>query len=415
MIIREKYLSKIRPFYDQDLIKVIMGIRRCGKSVILLQIIDELKEKGIPESQIIYINFENEDYSFIKDDLDLHNYIKEKIINTEKYYLFFDEIQNVEHWEKAINSFKASKNVSIFITGSNSDLLSGELATHIAGRYVSFKVYPFTFKEVCELKNLTDKQDIETAFNDYIIWGGMPQRFMMTDEFQVRTYLTDVYDSILVKDIISRFNIKDLDLFNRVVEYIVTTPSQNFSADNLSNYFANKDDREVSKNTLYNYLEYMAKAMLVNKAERYDVRGKRILTGKYKYYLTDLGLGQIKNTGKRLQIGAYLENIVYNELISAGYDVKIGGIDKGEIDFIATRFKEKIYIQVAYILADDSVVEREFGAFKTIEDNFPKYVLTMDKLDFSQDGIIHKNIIDWLLEDRYYILQTLENCEKMLT
>ena len=223
---------------------------------------------------------------------------------------------------------------------------------------------------------------------------------MMTDEFQVRTYLTDVYDSILVKDIISRFNIKDLDLFNRVVEYIVTTPSQNFSADNLSNYFANKDDREVSKNTLYNYLEYMAKAMLVNKAERYDVRGKRILTGKYKYYLTDLGLGQIKNTGKRLQIGAYLENIVYNELISAGYDVKIGGIDKGEIDFIATRFKEKIYIQVAYILADDSVVEREFGAFKTIEDNFPKYVLTMDKLDFSQDGIIHKNIIDWLLEDR---------------
>ena len=400
MIIREKYLSKIRPFYDQDLIKVIMGIRRCGKSVILLQIIDELKEKGIPESQIIYINFENEDYSFIKDDLDLHNYIKEKIINTEKYYLFFDEIQNVEHWEKAINSFKASKNVSIFITGSNSDLLSGELATHIAGRYVSFKVYPFTFKEVCELKNLTDKQDIETAFNGYIIWGGMPQRFMMTDEFQVRTYLTDVYDSILVKDIISRFNIKDLDLFNRVVEYIVTTPSQNFSADNLSNYFANKDDRDVSKNTLYNYLEYMAKAMLVNKAERYDVRGKRILTGKYKYYLTDLGLGQIKNTGKRLQIGAYLENIVYNELISAGYDVKIGGIDKGEIDFIATRFKEKIYIQVAYILADDSVVEREFGAFKTIEDNFPKYVLTMDKLDFSQDGIIHKNIIDWLLEDR---------------
>ena len=400
MIIREKYLSKIRPFYDQDLIKVIMGIRRCGKSVILLQIIDELKEKGIPESQIIYINFENEDYSFIKDDLDLHNYIKEKIINTEKYYLFFDEIQNVEHWEKAINSFKASKNVSIFITGSNSDLLSGELATHIAGRYVSFKVYPFTFKEVCELKNLTDKQDIETAFNDYIIWGGMPQRFMMTDEFQVRIYLTDVYDSILVKDIISRFNIKDLDLFNRVVEYIVTTPSQNFSADNLSNYFANKDDRDVSKNTLYNYLEYMAKAMLVNKAERYDVRGKRILTGKYKYYLTDLGLGQIKNTGKRLQIGAYLENIVYNELISAGYDVKIGGIDKGEIDFIATRFKEKIYIQVAYILADDSVVEREFGAFKTIEDNFPKYVLTMDKLDFSQDGIIHKKIIDWLLEDR---------------
>ena len=398
MIIREIYLSKIRPFYDQDLIKVIMGIRRCGKSVLLLQIINELKEKGIEEKQIIYVNFENEDYSFIKNDIDLHNYIKEKITNKEKYYLFFDEIQNVKDWEKAINSFKASKNVSIFITGSNSDLLSGELATHLAGRYVSFKIYPLTFSEVCELKNIKEKEDIEEAFDDYITWGGMPQRFMMTDEMQTKTYLSDIYDSIVVKDIITRFGIKDLDLFNRIVEYIVTTPSQNFSAESLSNYFANKDNREVSKVTLYNYLEYMSKAMLINKADRYDIRGKRILNGKYKYYLTDLGLGQIKNMGKRQQLGAYLENIIYNELISRGYDVKIGNLEKAEIDFIATRFKEKIYIQVAYILADDTVIDREFGAYKGIEDNYPKYVLTMDKHDFSQDGIIHKNVIDWLLE-----------------
>ena len=398
MIIREIYLSKIRPFYDQDLIKVIMGIRRCGKSVLLLQIIDELKEKGIKEKQIIYINFENEDYSFIKNDIDLHNYIKEKITNKEKYYLFFDEIQNVKDWEKAINSFKASKNVSIFITGSNSDLLSGELATHLAGRYVSFKIYPLTFSEVCELKNIKEKEDIKEAFDDYITWGGMPQRFMLTDEMQTKTYLSDVYDSIVVKDIITRFGIKDLDLFNRIVEYIVTTPSQNFSAENLSNYFANKDNREVSKVTLYNYLEYMTKAMLINKADRYDIRGKRILNGKYKYYLTDLGLGQIKNIGKRQQLGAYLENIVYSELISRGYDVKIGNLEKAEIDFIATRFKEKIYIQVAYILADNTVIDREFGAYKGIEDNYPKYVLTMDKHDFSQEGIIHKNVIDWLLE-----------------
>ena len=400
MIIREIYLSKIRPFYDQDLIKVIMGIRRCGKSVLLLQIIDELKEKGIEEKQIIYINFENEDYSFIKNDIDLHNYIKEKITNKEKYYLFFDEIQNVKDWEKAINSFKTSKNVSIFITGSNSDLLSGELATHLAGRYVSFKIYPLTFSEVCELKNIKEKEkeNIEDAFDDYITWGGMPQRFMLTDEMQTKTYLSDVYDSIVVKDIITRFGIKDLDLFNRIVEYIVTTPSQNFSAESLSNYFANKDNREVSKVTLYNYLEYMSKAMLINKADRYDIRGKRILNGKYKYYLTDLGLGQVKNIGKRQQLGAYLENIVYNELISRGYDVKIGNLEKAEIDFIATRFKEKIYIQVAYILADDTVMDREFGAYKGIEDNYPKYVLTMDKHDFSQEGIIHKNVIDWLLE-----------------
>ena len=399
MIIRERYLTKIRPFYDQDLIKVIMGIRRCGKSVLLLQIIDELKEKGIPESQIIYINFENEDYNFIKDDIDLHNYIKEKIINENKYYLFFDEIQNIKDWEKAINSFKASKNVSIFITGSNSDLLSGELATHLAGRYVSFKLYPLTFSEVCKLKNLNEKKDIEDAFDDYITWGGMPQRFVLTDEMQTRTYLSDVYDSIVLKDIIARFGIKDIDLFNRIVEYIVTTPSQNFSAESLSKYFANKDNREVSKVTLYNYLEYMTKAMLINKADRYDIRGKRILSGKYKYYLTDLGIGQVKNIGKRQQLGAYLENIVYNELISRGYDVKVGNLEKGEVDFIAIRFKEKIYIQVAYILADDSVIDREFGVYKEIQDNYPKYVLTMDKHDFSQNGIIHKNVIDWLLQE----------------
>ena len=399
MLIREKYLSKIRPFYDVDLIKVIIGIRRCGKSVVLLQIMDELKNKGINPSQIIYINFEDEEYSFIKNDKNLHEFVKSKIINDEKYYLFFDEVQNVENWEKAINSFKATKNVSIFVTGSNSDLLSGELATHIAGRYVSFKIYPFTFKEVCELKEIKSREETERAFEDYIKWGGMPQRFVLTDENQTKTYLSDIYNSIVIKDIVERFGIKDLDLFNRVIEYIVTTPSQNFSADSLVKYFLNSDNREVSKVTLYNYLEYMIKAMLINKADRYDVRGKRILNGKYKYYLTDLGLGQIKNTGKKLQLGAYLENLVYNELLSRGYDVKVGNLENGEIDFVATRYEEKIYIQVAYILADEKVEEREFGAYRKIEDNYPKYVLTMDKFDFSRDGIIHKNVIDWLLED----------------
>lgn len=400
MIIREKYLSKIRPFYDQDLIKVIMGIRRCGKSILLQQIIEELKKNNISESQIIYINFEYEDYSFIKNDMDLHEYISKQMTTSKKYYLFFDEIQNVEQWEKAINSFKASKNVSIFITGSNSDLLSGELATHLAGRYVSFKIFPFTLQEVCELKNVTDKNEIENLFNEYIIWGGLPQRFVMTDEYQTRVYLSDIYNSIVVKDIVKRFNIKDLDLLNRIIEYIVTTPSQNFSADNLSNYFMNNDNREVSKVTIYNYLEYMTKAMLISKAERFDIRGKRILNGKYKYYLTDLGIGHIKNFGKRPQMGAYLENIVYNELICRGYDVYVGNSENAEIDFIATRFNEKIYIQVAYILADEKVVEREFCAYKGIDDNYPKYVLTMDKFDFSQDGIIHKNVIDWLLDEK---------------
>ena len=403
MIIREKYLSKIRPFYDQDLIKVITGIRRCGKSVILTQIIDELKKEGITDEQIIYLNFESKEYSNIKNDDDLYLYIKKNLKNKNKYYLFFDEIQNVECWERTVNSFKADlkDNVSIFITGSNSDLLSGELATHLAGRYVSFKVSPFTFKEVCELKGILDKDkyDLVKYFNEYVIWGGLPQRFMLTSEEQVRTYLTDIYNSIVMKDIIERFGIKDLELFNRIVEYIVTTPSQTFSAENLANYFSVNDDRGVTKNTLYNYLEYMSKAMLISKVDRYDVRGKRILNGKYKYYLTDLGIGQVMNTSKKPQMGAYLENIVFNELISRGYDVKVGTLDNGEIDFMALKDGKKEYYQVCFLLGDnESVINREFKSLKEIDDNYPKFVISTDTFDMSEDGIIHKNIIDWLLE-----------------
>ena len=396
MIIRERYLKLIRPFYDQNLIKVLIGIRRSGKSVILTQIMDELKQKSIDSKHIIYMNFEDYDYEAYTDPQKLNDYIKEKINDDEKYYIVFDEIQNVDKWERVVNSLRATKNTSIFITGSNSDLLSSDLATHIAGRYVSFKVTPFTFEEVCELLNVTDSRDIEDAFNDYIKWGGMPQRFMQNDDNSKRTYLYDIYDSIIMKDIVKRFNIKDIDLLRRIITYILTTPSQVFSPDSLKKYMQS-DSRNVSLETLYNYLDYIVRANLISKAERYDVRGKRILTGKYKYYLTDLGFTNVLSVGRKEQIGSYLENIVYNELIARGYNVNVGTLDNGEIDFIATKFNEKIYIQVAYILSDESVITREFGAYKKIEDNYPKYVLSMDKFDLSQNGIIHKNIIDWLL------------------
>jgi len=399
MIKREKYLKRIRPFYEQDLIKVITGIRRCGKSVILNQIMDELRQSGVKDEQIIYINFEFTDYIDINDAKKFNDFIEKKLINKNKYYVFFDEIQNVDRWEKVVNSLKAkyNENISIFITGSNSDLLSGELATHIAGRYVSFKIYPFTFDEVCELKDIKDKDkyELERTFDDYIIWGGMPQRFLMNDELQIKTYLSDVYNSIVVKDIIERFKIKDLDLFNKILTFIMTTPSQTFSADSLTKYLLN-ENIDVSKMTVYNYLEYMCRALLINRADRFDVRGKRIFNGKYKYYLTDLGLGQIINNERKRQMGAYLENIVFNELISRGYDVKVGSLDSGEIDFIATRFEEKEYYQVTFHLSDD-IIEREFGVYKNIQDNYPKYVISCDTFDFSQNGIIHKNIIDFLL------------------
>ena len=395
MIKREKYLEDIRPFYDEDLIKVITGIRRCGKSTLLEQIENELLT-SIDKDHIISMNFEDVRYSDIKNFKELNNYIINLIGDEKKYYLLFDEIQNITDWEKTINSLKATQNVSLFITGSNSDLLSSDLASYLSGRYVSFKMQPFTFSEVCKLKNTID---YENTFLDYIKWGGMPQRFRFDGEQQLRTYLSDVYDSIVMKDIIKRFKITDLDLFNRIVEYIMTTPSQSFSADSLANYLKEKDDRNVSKETIYNYLEYMCKGLLVSKVDRYDVRGKRILNGKYKYYLADLGLGRIMNTSKKEQLGAYIENIVYNELVYRGYEVKIGTLENGEIDFIALKDGKKEYYQVCYILGDnDGVINREFGAYKGIDDNYPKYVISTDKFDMSQDGIIHKNIINWLLE-----------------
>ena len=399
MIIRERYLKEIRKFYDQDLIKVIIGIRRCGKSVLMKQIIDELKTKGIDEEHIIYINFEDYDYDIYTDSHKFHDYVKTKIKDNKKYYLFFDEIQNVDKWEKVINSFKATLNVSIFLTGSNSDILSGELATHISGRYVSFKISPFSFKEVCELKNLLDKNKYELldVFEEYVKWGGLPQVFMQVDDMSKKTYLNDVYNSIIVKDIVTRFNVKDVDLLNRIITYILTTPANTFSAESLSKYFESIS-RSVSLETIYNYIDYITRAMLIEKSSRYDIRGKRILTGKYKYYLTDLGFTNILSEGKKEQLGAYLENIVYNELINHGYTVYIGTNDASEVDFIATRFQEKIYIQVAYLLANEETITREFNAFNNIKDNYPKYVISLDNFDFSKDGIIHKNIIEWLLE-----------------
>ena len=398
MIKREIYLNKIREFYSTDLIKVITGIRRCGKSVLLKQIIEEIMEDGIDEDHIIYINFEDVEYDFIKDYLKLNEYVKEKIKDQQKYYLFFDEVQMVDAWEKAINSFKATLNVSIFVTGSNSKLLSGELATLLSGRYVSFKLAPFSFKEVITLKQLTDRRDIEDAFDDYLLWGGLPQRFEMKSLEGTKTYLSDVFDAIVLKDIVSRHNIKNVSLFHRTMEFLVTNPSQSFSPKNMLDQFQ-KEKIPVSTRTIYQCLDYAEEALLMEKVSGFDIRGKKILTRKDKYYLTDLGLGQILNVNKKTQFGFYLENIVYNELIVRGYEVSVGNNNGKEIDFIATKYNQKEYYQVCYDLSSKITEEREFGAYTNIVDNYPKYVLSMDTLDYSQNGIIHKNVINWLLED----------------
>ena len=304
----------------------------------------------------------------------------------------------VDEWEKVINSFKATLNVSLFITGSNSKLLSGELATLLSGRYVSFRISPFSFSEVVELKNLTDKNDISEEFNEYLFWGGMPQRFEFKNEDAMKTYLSDVFDAIVLKDIVKRNNIKNVNLFQRVIEYLVTNPSQSFSPTNMMNEFENAKI-PISSKTIYECLDYAESSLLMNKVSAYDVRGKRILKRKDKYYLTDLGLGQILNINKKTQFGAYLENIVYNELLLRGYNVSTGINNGKEIDFIVTKHNQKEYYQVTYDLSNQETEKREFEAYSGIDDNYPKYVLSMDKLDYSQNGIIHKNVIEWLLDE----------------
>ncbi len=399
MIKRERYLSRIRGFYHLDLIKVITGIRRCGKSVLLTQIMDELEEQGIDKAHILYLNFEDYDYSFIRTGADLHEYIKAQLQSDGKYYLFFDEIQTVPDFERVINSIRVKFDTSIFITGSNGTLLSGELATYLSGRTVSFRIYPLSFAESCEIRqqNVNDVTDGDLL--EYMTWGGLPQRFQMENEEQTKTFLRDVFDTIVLRDIVQRAGIRDIDLFNRLIEYLACNPSQIFSISSVADYFLSIN-RRVSRETIYNYLERIIASLIMERASRYDIRGKRILTKSDKYYLTDLGLGRIKNSGFKLEMGALLENVVYNELLIRGYEVYVGKTRNAEIDFIATYGQEREYYQVAYYLYDQKVIDREFGAFKDVDDNYPKYVISLDKIDFSRDGIIHKNAISFLLEER---------------
>lgn len=396
MLKREMYLSRIRGFYDTDLVKILVGIRRCGKSVILNQIIDEIKEKGVQEDHIIYINFEFVEYEELQDYKKLNKYIKEKIEDDNKYYIFLDEIQKVDKFETVVNSLRASlKNISIFITGSNSKLLSNEISTVLSGRYVLFNIYPLSYKEFIELTKRNPKSD-ETFWN-FVQWGGLPNRTQFNDENNIKDYLHSVFDSIILRDVVERLGLKDTVLFNLLLQYIVDTTGREFSAENVIRYLKS-EGKSTSSETLYSYLDALCKALIIKKIYRYDIHGKAILKTLNKYYMTDLGIAQIKNNNFEINKSFAIENIVYNELLTRGYEVYIGKTKNGEIDFIATKTGEKIYLQVSYLLADDKVVEREFGAFKGIEDNYPKYVLSMDKLSFSQDGVIHKNIIDWLLE-----------------
>ena len=398
MLKRELYLKRIRDFYDSDLIKILVGIRRSGKSVILEQIIEELKDKGISDNHIIYVNFEFIEFEELTDYKKLNNYIKEKIKDSSMYYLFFDEIQNVDKFEKVVNSLRASQKVSIFITGSNSRLLSEELSTILSGRYVSFRINPLSYKEVLQLKCLEKSTD--EIFQDFVKWGSLPNRFQFQNEEAIKNYLYGVFDSIILRDVVERLKIRDTSLFNLILQYIIDTIGREFSAENIINFLKN-EGREVSTLTIYSYIEALCKALLIRKVYRYDVHGKAVLKTLNKYYVTDLGIAQIKNSKTEIDKSYAIENIVYNELIIKGYEVYTGKTRKGEIDFVATKPNKKIYIQVAFSISNEETKKREFGAYDNIRDNYPKYVITLDKFNFEYNGIKHINLIDFLLDDKF--------------
>ena len=400
LIKRELYLSHIREYYDADLIKVLTGIRRAGKSKILEQIIDELKERGIHETHIVFINFEDLDFQYLNTANKLNEYVKSKIIDDRKYYLFFDEIQHVKDFEKAIASFKATKNCSIFVTGSNSKLLSGELATLLVGRTVEFKIFPFTYKEALDYWKLLGKEVKADFFFDYLKWGGFPQRFNLVNESAVKQYLDSIYNGIISKDILIRNTEIIEHKFKSVCSYVLANAGKEFSAAKIADYMNTVDDRNmigIEKKTIYAYLDKMEKAYFISRVKRFNINGKEVLKTIEKQYAVDLGLRTINTNLINFGDAFFLENIVYNELIVRGYDVFTGKTYKGEVDFVAIKNGKKCFIQVAYYLLDRATIEREFGAFSPIKDASPKFVLSLDQIDLSQKGITHLNIVDFLL------------------
>lgn len=398
---RELYIEKIKPFIDKNIIKVLTGIRRSGKSVMLKLIMEELKQNKIDEKQFININFENLINRELTTADKLHEYILKKASEIKKKcYIFLDEIQEVKDWEKCINSLRVNEeyDFDIYITGSNAKLLSGELSTYLAGRYVEFVIYPFSFKEFLEtLKSI--QQDVSTreAFQKYVKFGGMPFLYNLAFEEEASLqYLKDIYSSIILKDITQRNKIRDTDMLERVISYLIMNVGNNFSATSISKFFKS-ENRKVSVETILNYIKAAEESFLIYRVSRDDLIGKKVLNVNEKYYIADHGMREAILGSNQRDINQIFENIIYLELLRKGYNVRVGKVDNLEVDFVCTKGNEKIYVQVAYLLASSETIEREFTSLEKIDDNYPKYVISMDEFDMSRNGIKHINIIDFLM------------------
>ena len=403
MLKRDEYIKKIVPFIDKDVIKVLTGIRRSGKSVMLKLLMEELKNRGINENQFIYINFENLKYRKLKNYERLYDFILNKVDDKYKsYYIFLDEIQEVEEWERCVNSLRVDEDFKfdIYITGSNAKLLSGELSTYLAGRYIEFVVYPFSFKEFFEIIQEKNQEiKVKEAFQKYVKFGGMPFLHNLDYNFEASMqYLQDLYASIILKDITQRNNIRDTDLLERIINYVVMNIGNTFSATSISKFFKS-ENRKVATETILNYIKACEEAFLVYRVARNDLLGKKILNVNEKYYIADHGIREAIMENNQKNINQVLENIVYFEILRRGYNVKTGKVDNLEVDFVCKKNDETIYIQVSYLLASEDTKEREFSVLENIKDNYPKYVLSMDEFDMSRNGIKHMNLIEFLIKD----------------
>lgn len=403
MIKRESYMARIRPFIDGDLIKVLTGIRRSGKSVMLELIKDELRARGVTEEQLVAFNFEDMRNAQLCTAEALHDELVRRAASIQgKIYFFFDEIQEVERWERCVNSLRVEMDCDIYITGSNAKLLSGELATYLAGRYVEFIIYPFSFSEFLALYHSVEPDaDTRTCFDRYLTFGGMPYLANLRfDETACRQYLRDLFNSVELKDIVKRNNVRDVDMLERIIAYVTANIGTTFSSTAISKYLKN-EGRRVSPETVLNYLKACSDAFLFYQVRRQDLQGKKILTVNEKYYVADHGIREAVVGGNMRDINLVLENIVFMEALRRGYSVTVGKVGEREIDFVCERHGEKCYIQVTYLLAAEETVQREFGVYEHVQDNFPKYVVSLDEFDMSRNGVRQYNIRDFLLAENW--------------
>lgn len=398
---REQYLKKIRPFYDDDLIKVITGIRRCGKSCLMSTIAEELRNRGVEDKDIIYLDLDKRGNRSIKTPDQLEEKIESLLADNDFKYLFIDEVQNVRDYEEVVNAYNSDGGFSIFITGSNSYLLSGELMTKLTGRYVEFEMFTLSISEFLDMKMFMGKEvgDARIEFDEYLRYGGFPRSLEYDDPEAKARYIEDVVGQIVDKDIRTRNKIRNIDTFNRVMTYVINNYGAPTSLTSLHDYFTKTERIAVERRTIAAYIQMLIDAKVLYRCERFDLKSRKSLRGEEKYYLADPGIYFARNVDVRLNYGPSLENALYIYLRARGYKLSVGRIGKLECDFIARKRNAYAYIQVSMTIADRDVEEREYRPFGYIRDGYPRYLFTLDPLLQERDGVRHLNMVSFMKDD----------------